>query len=181
MKETTREPSIGNRQKQSASPSTTFVRGFVLLMIGEQPSHGYDLLEGLGRLGFDTDRGGLYRALRAMEQEGLVHSTVSASDLGPPRRTYELTKEGEEWLHDWAKELGEMQWIIRKCLRRYDSLLGDGQLQARRQAARHPLQRSSTLPSAGPPAPNAPPVHSFPWLFSAVGGRKLDHPEEDRG
>lgn len=99
-----------------------FLRPCLLLLIGEQPSHGYDLLERLAEIGVRRiDPGGLYRVLRAMEQEGLVTSRWEGSDLGPARRTYELTDEGEDWMHAWAAALRESRDTISGFLTRYDS------------------------------------------------------------
>lgn len=114
---------MSGREQPGAGLSKSFMRGCVLLLLREQPSYGYDLLEGLQRLGLKpTDRGGLYRTLRAMEQEGLLRSTLVASEMGPERRIYNLTEEGEQWLHGWAELLRDTQWTMRKCLRRYDAL-----------------------------------------------------------
>ncbi len=100
-----------------------FIRPCLLLLLSERPSHGYDLLERLGGLGLKAiDPGGLYRALRAMEQEGLVVSKWEPSELGPSRRTYRSTGEGREWLHAWAGTLRETTRIIGGFLGRYDSL-----------------------------------------------------------
>jgi len=98
-----------------------FIRPCLLLLLAEEPSHGYDLLLRLGDLGVrQIDPGGLYRALRAMEQEGLVSSTWEASDLGPARRTYEITAEGLDWLHAWAGDLRETRRVISGFLTRYE-------------------------------------------------------------
>ncbi len=92
-----------------------------MLLLAEEPSHGYDLLLRLADLGVrQIDPGGLYRALRAMEQEGLVSSTWGASDLGPARRTYEITPDGLDWLHAWAGDLRETRRVISGFLTRYD-------------------------------------------------------------
>ena len=80
-----------------------FLRPCLLLLIAEQPSHGYDLLERLGEIGYQrAEPGGLYRTLRLLEQEGLITSNWGDSDVGPRRRTYRLTDEGMDWLHAWA-------------------------------------------------------------------------------
>jgi len=98
-----------------------FIRPCLLLLLAEEPSHGYDLLLRLADLGVrQIDPGGLYRALRAMEQEGLVSSTWEASDLGPARRTYEITAEGLDWLHAWAGDLRETRRVISGFLTRYE-------------------------------------------------------------
>lgn len=100
-----------------------FIRPCLLLLLSEQSSHGYDLIERLGGLGLGTiDPGGLYRALRAMEQEGLVVSRWEPSELGPSRRTYRTTDEGREWLHAWAGTLRETAKVIRGFVNRYESL-----------------------------------------------------------
>jgi len=100
-----------------------FLRPCLLLLIREQPSHGYDLLVRLDRLGFHRgDPGWLYRTLRAMEREGLVRSAWELSESGPSRRNYELSEEGEDWLHAWAGSLRETVRVIRVFLDRYQSL-----------------------------------------------------------
>lgn len=97
-----------------------FQRPCLLLLIGEKPSHGYDLLDRLRELGFkQADPGLLYRSLRAMEQEGLVKSDWEVSELGPPRRRYELSDEGKDWLHAWAGSLRETERMLDRFLQRY--------------------------------------------------------------
>ncbi len=83
-----------------------FLRPCLLLLLREQPAHGYELLERLGALGFGReDPGRLYRALRALEGEHLVRSAWERSGSGPDRRTYTLTRPGMEALHAAAHEL----------------------------------------------------------------------------
>ncbi len=100
-----------------------FPRSCLLLLIGERPSHGYDLLERLRRLGVPaTDPGGLYRALRNMEREGLVSSEWEMSATGPARRTYALTDRGWRWLHVWATAIAESRVLLSSYLDRYQTL-----------------------------------------------------------
>lgn len=97
-----------------------FLRPCVLLLVSEQPSHGYDLLERLVELGVPTaDPGGLYRLMRVLERDGLVDSTWETSDQGPARRTYTITDEGREWMHAWAGALAESRRIVGVFLDRY--------------------------------------------------------------
>lgn len=103
-----------------------FVRACLLLLVREEPSHGYDLLERMRAMGIGrVDPGGLYRALRAMEQEGLMLSVWQTSDIGPARRTYELTQEGEDWLHAWAATLRQSQTVLAGYLERYDKIFSN--------------------------------------------------------
>ncbi|MDP9073967.1 MAG: PadR family transcriptional regulator [Actinomycetota bacterium] len=93
----------------------------MLLLIGEQPAHGYDLHEQISQVGLaNVDPGGLYRALRVMEQDGLVRSWWEHSNAGPARRTYSLTADGIDWLHAWAGALRESHRYLSLYLQRYD-------------------------------------------------------------
>jgi poly-beta-hydroxybutyrate-responsive repressor len=97
-----------------------FLRPCLLLLLREQPAHGYELLEQLRPLGFGRDDpGGLYRALRSLERDGLVHSGWEASTAGPDRRVYELTRAGMEELHRRAKELARARETLDVFLSRY--------------------------------------------------------------
>lgn len=97
-----------------------FLRPCLLLLLREQPSHGYELLERLEPLGFvRSDPGGLYRALRGLEEKGLVHSAWEPSSEGPDRRIYTLTRAGTEELHRHAKALARTRETIDLFLSRY--------------------------------------------------------------
>lgn len=109
----------------SAEPSASalpknFLRPCLLLLLREQPSHGYELLERLRPFGFArSDPGGLYRALRALEEAGLVRSGWEPSREGPDRRIYELTRAGTEELHRRAKALAGTKETLDVFLSRY--------------------------------------------------------------
>ena len=97
-----------------------FLRPCLLLLLREQPAHGYDLLERLRPLGFNRDDPGrLYRALRSLETDGLVRSVWEKSTSGPDRRMYELTREGMECLHESVSSLTETHEILGMFLSRY--------------------------------------------------------------
>jgi PadR family transcriptional regulator PadR len=109
----------------------SFLRPCVLLLLREQPAHGYELLARLGQFGFDgKDPGKLYRGLRALEHEGLVRSSWEASDAGPDRRIYELTRAGGEELHRHAKSLALTGDVVATFLSRYEEFvaLGDSKV-----------------------------------------------------
>lgn len=97
-----------------------YLRPCLLLLLAEGTSHGYELLEQVAALGLDrVDPGGLYRCLRAMDEEGLVVSTWEPSSSGPARRRYALTDEGLEWLHLLAGSLAEVSRSLATFRRRY--------------------------------------------------------------
>jgi PadR family transcriptional regulator, regulatory protein PadR len=106
-------------QAQAMLPKN-FLRPCLLLLLLEQPAHGYDLLERLRPLGFDRDDPGrLYRALRALEEGRLVRSAWEPSENGPDRRIYELTRAGMEELHATAAALGGTRELLDVFLSRY--------------------------------------------------------------
>lgn len=79
-----------------------FLRACVLLVLAEGTRHGYELAGELAARGYgEPDAGGLYRALHAMEREGLIRSTWEAG-YGPSRRVYAITDEGLDALDDLA-------------------------------------------------------------------------------
>lgn len=96
-----------------------FLRPCLLLLLGEQAAHGYELIERLKDFGFTRDPGGLYRMLRSMEREGLVHSQWESSEVGPDRCRYHLTSRGADWLRAWAETLDDTRRILEDYLRRY--------------------------------------------------------------
>ena len=90
----------------------------LLLLLAGGPTHGYELLERLPELLGDerVDVGNVYRALRGMEERGLVTSEWLDDLPGPAKRTYEITDEGRRALDHWA------QWL-REARNRIDQLL----------------------------------------------------------
>ena len=83
----------------------------LLRLIADGPTHGYELLERLPALVGDerVDVGNVYRALRALEEDGLVVSEWSADLPGPAKRTYTLTDEGRALLGEWERALGSLR------------------------------------------------------------------------
>lgn len=101
-----------------------FLQPCVLLLLREQPAHGYELLERLRSFGFErSDPGRLYRALRKLEDTGHVRSAWEASGAGPDRRVYHVTRAGMEELHRWAKGLDEARVTLDNFLGRYEEFV----------------------------------------------------------
>ena len=111
---------MSSTDSQPLTLPRNFVRPALLLLLLEQPAHGYELLDRLQAFGFErADPGGLYRSLRALEDGGLVHSAWQKSTAGPDRRTYHLTRAGREELHDHAKALANTSHTLEVFLSRY--------------------------------------------------------------
>jgi len=97
-----------------------YLRPCLLLLVAEGTSHGYDLLDGVRALGLGkVDPGGLYRCLRALDEDGLVRSSWQPSSRGPARRIYSLTEEGRDWLDAMAASLSEVHRVLSMYRRRY--------------------------------------------------------------
>lgn len=103
----------------------SFFRACILLLLQEQPAHGYDILERLTWFGFNSgDSGWMYRTLRAYERESVVESTWQISASGPPRRVYHLTDDGLALLDAWAGSLRASKRGIDEFLVRHQRALG---------------------------------------------------------
>lgn len=102
-----------------------FVRPRLLLHLSRERAHGYQLLEVLESENLPTpDPSTLYRTLRQFEEEGLVRSTWDTEGGGPARRVYELTDEGEEYLHAWAVSIRQTRRRLTEFLEAYEVRFG---------------------------------------------------------
>ena len=112
-------PALPTRE---GGPPRNFIKPCLLLLLKESPSYGYELLDRLPPFGIGRDHGSLYRALHALEQEGLVRSGWEPRGKGPERRRYEVTLAGETWLEQWAAAISATQSLLEVYLRRYEDV-----------------------------------------------------------
>jgi PadR family transcriptional regulator PadR len=93
----------------------------LLLILRHGAAHGYTFLERLDEFGLaGLNPSVVYRALRDMEERGLVGSTWDDEETqGPPRRVYHITAEGDKALSLWARELGDARARIDHLLSLY--------------------------------------------------------------
>jgi DNA-binding PadR family transcriptional regulator len=87
------------------------VRPAILGVLAQGPLHGYLIIQKLERLTFfknqSPDPTGIYRALKSMEEEGLLISKWDRDPSGPARRLFTLTEDGRDCLGRWFQTLGE--------------------------------------------------------------------------
>ena len=107
--------------KQPWSKDSGFLKGFLrpclLLLLGEGPAHGYDLMERLKA--FDADPSNpsmVYRALRHLEESSLVCPRWETSGPGPARRVYQLTPAGRRALEGSAARADHWMELLRGYL-----------------------------------------------------------------
>jgi len=99
-----------------------WVAPVALVLLREEGSYGYELMDRLEEFGFEqVDAGTLYRTLRRMEKEGLCESEWETSRSGPTRRTYSITDAGEEHLAAWAEGCKRYQNFVDCFYRAYES------------------------------------------------------------
>jgi PadR family transcriptional regulator, regulatory protein PadR len=110
------------QHKIEARPRT-WLTPVTLVLLKEESSYGYELMEGLEGFGFEhISAGSLYRTLRRMEQEGLCKSEwETTSEVGPARRMYSITEDGESYLAAWAEACEQYQNVMDSFARAYRS------------------------------------------------------------
>jgi poly-beta-hydroxybutyrate-responsive repressor len=93
-----------------------------LVLLREESSYGYELMDRLEEFGFEQIRAGtLYRTLRRMEKEGLCKSEWETPKGGPARRMYSITEAGESYLAAWAEGCKQYQSVMDCFYRAYTS------------------------------------------------------------
>jgi PadR family transcriptional regulator, regulatory protein PadR len=91
----------------------TWLTPVALVVLREQPSHGYELMDRLEQFEFEQiNPGTLYGTLRKMENEGLCKSEWETSSSGPAHRVYSITNDGEAYLTSWTEECNKYQLVL---------------------------------------------------------------------
>jgi PadR family transcriptional regulator, regulatory protein PadR len=99
-----------------------FLEPCLLLLLRQDPNHGYNLVDALQGFGFakdSVDASVVYRVLREMEQAGWVSSEWDTAGSGPPRRIYRLGPAGEEYLRWWIDDLRRTRDEIDRLIAAY--------------------------------------------------------------
>lgn len=102
----------GKRHARGGAGRGALLEPAILAALLRGGGHGYDLRNTITELtGGDlcVDHGGLYRALRRLEDEDFVRSNWVEGGSGPRRREYELTERGCGLAVDWVVHLRERQ------------------------------------------------------------------------
>jgi DNA-binding PadR family transcriptional regulator len=101
----------------------SFLQPCLLVQLNHAPAHGYGLLDGLADFGLgpgQQDPSLVYRALRDMEESGLVTSEWDDDSLGPQRRVYRITPDGIRYLEGWVADLRRTRQEIDLLLMTYE-------------------------------------------------------------
>lgn len=110
------------RRRRGWGQLALFLRPAILLLLRQDPAHGYNLIEDLRQEAIidpDLDPGVVYRYLREMEEEGLLSSEWEMEGSGVPRRVYRLAPDGEEFARGCLTNLQRTQHRLEHLLELY--------------------------------------------------------------
>ena len=99
---------------------TRVVRPAIMAAVARGPIHGYLIAQRLEQMlmfaEHPPDHAGIYRTLKAMEEESLVASEWDLENTGPAKRRYELTTDGKRCLRRWRHTLQDYQRALKELL-----------------------------------------------------------------
>jgi DNA-binding PadR family transcriptional regulator len=111
------------RARFSLAPPRHFQYPAILLLLAEEPRHGYRLVDAMLQMGFGPiDRPTVYRTLADLEADGLLHSWSASPTAGSQRHVYGVTDEGRECLCRWMAVLESERDSLDDVLRRFDKI-----------------------------------------------------------
>ena len=99
------------------------LEGCVLALIGRGKTYGYALTGTLADCGLpDIAEGTLYPLLMRLEKKGFIVSEYRASELGPRRKYYSITAEGELEVTRFAEEFANLSAVVARVLEKPETL-----------------------------------------------------------
>jgi DNA-binding PadR family transcriptional regulator len=106
------------------APPRHFLYPAIMLLLAEQPRHGYRLVDALLALGFGpVDRSSVYRSLGELERDGLLDSWSAEPTAGTTRHVYAPTDAGGEALRTWMGVVEKERDCLTTVLKRFDAVL----------------------------------------------------------
>lgn len=96
--------------------------GWLLLVLDENVTYGYDLRRRLTTHHVKADPSRLYRLLRQMEADGRLESRWSEPIAGPKRRLYTATAKGRAHLHEIAVTITQARDVYDAFVDAYEEL-----------------------------------------------------------
>jgi poly-beta-hydroxybutyrate-responsive repressor len=100
-----------------------YIQPSLLLGLKIKSSYGYELINNIHEFGFiqgQAPPGMIYRHLRGLEADGLVHSKWQTEGTGPARRIYHLTPEGDEALSLWIDFMQKQADNLMSFIKQYN-------------------------------------------------------------
>jgi len=112
------------REAFGRTPPHIFASPIILLLLAEEPTHGYALFKKLCELGIfeeDMDASIIYPTLRLMKDDGFIDSELVDEGSGPTRKVFHLTPEGSKELDELAEHLVVITASVDYFQRRYEA------------------------------------------------------------
>jgi PadR family transcriptional regulator, regulatory protein PadR len=79
------------------------LEGVILEIIARGPTYGYEITMLLNDKGFhDLSEGSVYPVLIRLSKKGLLETEMRKSSLGPKRKYFNITKEGQRYLTEFV-------------------------------------------------------------------------------
>lgn len=121
------EPALmAPRCQFTVAPPRHFLYPAILLLLAEEPRHGYRLVDPLLRFGFGpVDRPSVYRALADLENDGLLSCWDATPTAGSTRHVYGLTEDGRAALVGWMRVMAEEKDNLDRMVTRFRHLDDD--------------------------------------------------------
>lgn len=99
-----------------------------ILAASDEPLHGYVIAQRAAASpmfgGSKPDPTGIYRTLKAMEEQGLLNSAWDTPKSGPAKRAFSLTEQGHKTLRRWIDSLACYQATIEELREEAAEALG---------------------------------------------------------
>ncbi len=105
-----------------------FLQPFLLVFLKQEPTHGYQLIEKLAKLGVKHENyeiGYIYKTLRTMEKNGFVTSQWDTKARGAARRIYHITPEGDIQLKRWIVSIKQIRKSLKSLLDMCQDICGE--------------------------------------------------------
>ena len=94
------------------------LEGCILSLLGDEPGHGYRVVERLRGIGFDdVAEATVYPILKRLEKKDELAFEKQPSDVGPPRKVYALTADGRAALAAFAQRWASTAAIVDRVLK----------------------------------------------------------------
>src|SRR5450759_470580 len=104
-------------------PPVFFTSSIIMLLLAEEPAHGYALFKKMCDIGIfedGTDASMIYPTLHALDAEGLITSELVDEGACPARKVFHLTREGRKALDRFADHVRNVAAGANHWLRRYE-------------------------------------------------------------
>ena len=95
------------------------LEGCILKVIGDKETYGYEIVDQMQKYGFEEMKEGtLYPLLLRLEKKKYIAAAFKESPMGPKRKYYHLTKEGEAYVREFDDAWEQLKRSVDQVMRR---------------------------------------------------------------